>query len=274
MVAIIAVIAAVIAICGNKENAGASSDSAQTVESEIVTSSDTEENADASENAGLVTSDAVDNTSDVDDNTSDDISDTPATSDTAVTPDAPTGISHTVNEDGVVTITWDSVEDIQTYEYEIYSDNDMVANQVVTAKAVDIVGVSPNHSWSFKLRAIVEKDGETYYSDWTSYQFEIAQQDSDNTGAETLTSIENLSLTRMEDQSLNVEWDKAEGATGYIFEMYSDAGYTQRTIEKNLSIPGIILTGVEKGSVLYIRVCPIKDGSTDGYAWKAFNLVC
>lgn len=185
----------------------------------------------------------------------------------------PNGITHKMNEDDSISVSWDKVDSAEKYQYEIYEGDKLLGSKEITSCAIKLTGRTLDRNLTVKVRAIAEKDGKTYYSDWGTYFFSTAQVGNDSADGKTLVAVSNVTTEKVDDKSIRVKWDKVEGATGYFFEMYRDKDCTDLINSVTAHSASVKINGVSKGTELYVKICPIKDNSTEGYTWKKVRVV-
>ena len=123
-----------------------------------------------------------------------------------------------------VTLSWQSNPKASKYAVYIYSDNTYVEKAVTTNSYATVTGLEYNKQYSFAVRAIAEKDGASFYSEY-----------SDSTGAMTTYPIpENIQVTNVKTASYTLTWDKVANAKCYkIYRLKGDSYELLKSVTEN-----------------------------------------
>ncbi len=116
-----------------------------------------------------------------------------------------------------ITLSWQENLNAQRYAVYVYSDSKKAyVEKAVTDVAHATVTVQYyNRPYSFAVKAIAEKDGKTYYSDF-----------SDSAGAMTTYPVpENIKVSDVRSASYKLSWDKIPEAQSYNVYRLSNDGY-------------------------------------------------
>lgn len=116
-----------------------------------------------------------------------------------------------------VTLSWQGNPKAQKYAVYVYSDskNEYVEKVVTEADYATVTGLKYNKQYSFAVKAIAEKDGVVFYSDF-----------SDSAGAMTTYPVpENIKVSEVKSASYKLSWDKISDAQVYNVYRLEGEGY-------------------------------------------------
>lgn len=183
-------------------------------------------------------------------------------------PAAPSGVvcnGHMVGEDNVVSITWNRVDPDEKYEYELYAGAEKVLSKEIAANALDLVGPTLDNGWVIKIRTVVEKDGNTYYSDWVEKQL-VTVADTDVAPAMPTGLAHSVDA----DGVVGLTWNSDASVTQYEYEIYSGSELISTNIvnAQALSLPGASL---EQSWLFKLRSVVEKDGKTIYSDWASYS---
>ncbi len=135
-----------------------------------------------------------------------------------------------------VTLSWQENPKAQKYAVYVYSDSKKayVEKAVTDAAHATVTGLKYNKQYSFAVKAVAEKDGLMYYSDF-----------SDSTGAMTTYPVpENIKVSDVKSASYKLSWDKISDAQSYkIYRLNGDSYELIATVSNNYYLIGNLSYG-------------------------------
>ncbi len=109
-----------------------------------------------------------------------------------------------------ITISWDSVENAESYLIECTSSNDI--EPISTTETTETITVPSYGYYSFSVQAVISEDNATYRSSEKAYV-------EYNDPREVLSAPANITAT-VDGPSVTISWDAVEGADGYQLRYY------------------------------------------------------
>ncbi len=135
-----------------------------------------------------------------------------------------------------VTLSWQENPHAQKYAVYVYSDSKKayVEKAVTDVAHATVTGLKYNKQYSFAVKALAEKNGLTYYSDF-----------SDSTGAMTTYPVpENIRVSDVKSASYKLSWDKISDAQSYkVYRLQGDSYELVATVSNNSYLVGNLSYG-------------------------------
>ncbi|WP_432479789.1 Ig-like domain repeat protein [Nocardioides sp. GXQ0305] len=173
----------------------------------------------------------------------------------AATP-TPSGLTTSSSQpDEIPVLSWDRVPEATSYNVQV-STSSSFSSLAWSATTVNLNVVPteqlPNGDLWFRVRAVAP--GGT--SDWATYEFERQQ----GIGP-TPQSPANEAVLRQPDDPVMLQWTPTPGATEYVVEISSDAGFTEPTLIKRYETQTTTLVRYDQQAArpYYWRVAGVLD---------------
>lgn len=133
-----------------------------------------------------------------------------------------------------IKLSWDNMSDIA--EYELYMYNDITKTyefkDKVLSTSYSLSNIEPDKEYRFRIRAYINIDKKPYFGNYTDIQTRILPE-----------KVTGLKSTMQTVNSIKIEWDKLEEATGYAVYLYNDSSQSyklcKKTTEPFMEIEGL-----------------------------------
>ena len=149
-----------------------------------------------------------------------------------------------------LTLTWDSVENAESYLIECTSSNDI--EPISTTETTATITVPTYDYYSFSVQAVVSEDSATYRSSEKAYV-------EYNDPRVVLPAPTNITAT-VNGPSVTISWDAVEGADGYQLRYYLNGNQVVDVDDTTITID----LGYNQSN-LWIYVSSVADDTNDTY---------
>lgn len=162
-------------------------------------------------------------------------------------PSAVTGLSEGGRTGNALRLNWNKNESAGGYIVEMYKDNKWtriarIANPATTTYRV--AGLDSFTTYSFRIRAFKIKDGEVYYS---AYSSPVALTTNPS-------SVQNLTVTKTTSDTAYLSWSKNTTARGYIVEVYLNGKWTRKIKFTSNVLTAYHINGLSSDTTYKVRV--------------------
>lgn len=184
-----------------------------------------------------------------------------------ITVDMPSGLLASNVDEVSAILTWNSVENLNHYTFEVYSDegytnlllsNDRTSNRVVLKNLV------PGRTYYIRVCAVRYVDGTAYMSDWNNLSFTTLEPvvidvvEPSNLGVESITA-----------NSGKVTWTSVPNASKYQIEISSVSDFSNILVSGNVTSTRVNIKSLQHNTTYYARVRTMQviDGETMYSDW-------
>lgn len=162
-----------------------------------------------------------------------------------------------------VRIDWTEVAGAAAYDVSIYDHNTdkFIGSNRIKVNHIRVTDVS-GRNMLIKIRAVGNNNGKDCYSNWSSItytngRFTAHREDSDI----KLDAPGNFRVTKSDDGSFDLNWDKVANASGYSVLLYSDVSKQSKLASLNTVATGLHVTGISESTPVYAYVRAFKSVS-------------
>ena len=149
----------------------------------------------------------------------------------------PSKVSNFIETDNTLTslkLSWQSMSKLAVYEVEMYNSSTKDYERISETSGIfhEVLNLKYATGYKFRIRAYININDKKYYGSYTDLQ------------AGTLPNkVTGLKSTEQTTNSVKIEWNKLEEATGYAVYMFNDTSQSYRlhktTTENNMTITGL-----------------------------------
>ncbi len=170
---------------------------------------------------------------------------------------APASLKVTKTTANSVTLSWGAVKGAQ--KYQIYNYN--TKKYTYSSKnSVTLTGLEAGTAYKVRVRGYAKVSGKTVYGAYTSYL-----------SFTTVTNkVTNLKVTDLAQTSVDISFDKAQGALGYQVFLYDYATKKETKLVKQLTTNTYSIDGLTPGSTYRIGVCSYVKNGLYFYSAKSY----
>ena len=190
-------------------------------------------------------------------------------------PNAPAKIWTALPKEQFVTFSWDKVWGADGYIFILYGDSDRSTIRAAynfTDEKMTVGRFEDGETYYCGIQAVASQNGRDVYSD--PYRFSFVYDIPKEVVSEDVEKPQNITMSFAAD-SVTFNWDKAEGASGYDYVVFSDLDYKEERTTVDASETSAVVSGFIVGEKYFfgIRTLIDKDGTDvySPYAWFSFT---
>lgn len=149
-------------------------------------------------------------------------------------------------------LSWDKMSDLAEYEIYMYNGSSYKYLDKTSNTFYDVSNLKAATGYKFRIRAYITINSEKHYGSYTDLQ------------AGTLPNkVTGLKSTEQTTNSIKIEWDQLEEATGYAVYMFSDTSQSYK-LHKTTKENNIIITGLDTARFykIYVKSYVTIEGKT------------